>query len=92
MGICYEDWKPRPKGQFTGNMWAMDANVHYMTHYENALLLSFILKSSTDPYEKAQASKELATADRKMDYWKRHHSYDPKKVEKSIMEAKRRWR
>lgn len=89
MGIVYDEWKPKSK--FTGNMWAMDANKCYMTHFENALLLGFILKNSTNTIEKCQASKELAIADRKMDFWARHHSFNQKEIEKAMSAARGKW-
>ena len=90
-GIVYGN---EPKSKFDPrskiNEW--DPHPHYAKHLANHHLLSFIHKNSKDPREKAQASKELAIADKKMTFWERHPLFDDRMKEKIHQKVKNEWK
>jgi hypothetical protein len=68
-----------------------DAVEKFMGHYNSSLTLSFFLAHGTMA-EKAQASKELAMCDRKMNYWRRQPHYCAERAARAIEKARRSWR
>ena len=90
MGIFYDEHSAG--GKFEGDYYKMNATKHFLTHYANFLTLQFIVNSTKNLYEKAQATKEKDIADRKMTYWKRHPNYDHEKAQAEVAKLKAQWR
>lgn len=69
----------------------INANKSYLKHYENSLLLQFMLNNGTQD-ERRQASKELAICDRKMSRMEKHANFDWQYVLPEIEKLKKLWR
>lgn len=80
-----------PAEPFIGDPNRLDAVKHYMKHFDNLLLLTFIEQKSKSGLEKAQASKEIAIAKRKLAWWKNHPRYDHSEVMRRCEQAKKVW-
>src|SRR5947208_662889 len=76
MGIIYADTEERAVPKHPVDYYKLNAVKHFMTHYNNAKILQLIASKSLDRRERAQATKELAKADKKMEYWRRHPNWD----------------
>ncbi|WP_156421582.1 hypothetical protein [Aureimonas sp. AU40] len=72
-------------------MGTWDGTKHYLKHYANSLYLAFIAKSTKDGAERRQAESELAIAERKMAYWRRHPNYVQADALKGIADLKKQW-
>ena len=69
----------------------LNATGAYINHYNNSLLLSFIARESDNFAEKAQARKELAMAEKKMDHWKKHPNFNAEEVQRMCEKLKADW-
>lgn len=67
------------------------ATDNWMRHFDNSLYLTFILKNDPDRNERAQAQKELAVCERKMDHWKRHPNWDTLEAGRKAEESRKLW-
>jgi hypothetical protein len=52
-----------------------DAVKHWSRHYANYKFLSFIETRSDDFAERAQARKEIAICQKKMEHWRKHANW-----------------
>lgn len=90
--ICYEE------NPFVGRASAsrgfdpnrVDPHKGYLRHYENYLLLKFMLLNGTT-LEKAQASKELVKCESKMAWHENHRAFDRRQVEAQVRRLKAQW-
>lgn len=89
MAIFYSDG-PREAG-FPVDYHRMNACKHFVNHYSNWLQLDWIARKTKNFYEKSQAVKEMAIAERKMNYWKRHPNYEMETVLREVQKLKRQW-
>lgn len=89
MSFIYSD-EPR---SFSGNLNIAAMNPHkpYRTHLENWYYLTFIKANSKDYREIQQAEKELVICQRKLDYWKRHPSFEPSVGAQITDDVKKMW-
>lgn len=89
-GIVYHDHEG---GKFnpTTPIDQWDPHPHYEKHLENHHMLNFIMKNSKDAREKAQASKELGTAEKKMSFWSKHPRFEQKKGEDIHSKVRQKW-
>lgn len=71
--FCYSDNQPRSATPV--NVWKMNPNKAFMSHYANFLYLDFILNNG-DYQERQQARKELVICERKMKFWERHPDFN----------------
>jgi hypothetical protein len=77
--ICYSDTKE----PFTGRQIRIDLidpHPKWETHFANHCFLSFVQRKSQDRNERAQATKELAICERKMNWWERHPLFNKDKA------------
>ena len=82
-----EPFRGRPKPYHE-----QDAVTYWLKHYENSKYLTFLLQHpNTTALEKMQASKELNTATKKMEHWKRHVNWDPKRAGSLAQEVDKQW-
>lgn len=81
----------QPRTEFKGDIWAMKANVHYMTHFNNFLILNAMQKDQKHN-EAAQIEKELTICKRKMAFWGRHPNYSAAEVSPQKEELVRLWK
>ena len=88
-GIVYDD-SPKGGGNFNPNKVTNPNNI-WKGHLDNYKYLQFIHKSSKDPREKIQASKEMDTAQKKMSYWEKHPLFSKKTAEVHTKEANKKW-
>jgi hypothetical protein len=90
--IIYNDTEPkRPFFGRPGSYHEQPATKHYLNHYGNFVLLSFIAGRSEDFRERYQANKEIMIAKRKMKFWYRHANFSLKEAMEGIAEVKRIW-
>lgn len=93
--FVYDDNEGSPRGrqsfQSVVKYHNLNANKHFMTHYSNAKYLTFLAQNETTPIARAQASKELEIANRKMDYWKRHPNFDINAIRTQTEELDKQW-
>ena len=75
--FCYSDNQPRSATPV--NVWKMNPNKAFMSHYSNFLYLDFILNNGTYQ-ERQQARKELTICERKMKFWERHPDFNKETV------------
>jgi hypothetical protein len=92
MGIIYDDNPTREVPKHPVDYYKLNANKHYMTHYSNYLTLQFMQRSETRAREKAQVTKELGTAERKCQYWRRHPNFREEEVIPEIQKLRKQWR
>lgn len=88
MSICYNE-----NDKYTGppiSYHKINANSSYLKHYENSLLLQFMLQNGSMK-ERAEASKELAICDRKMSRMEKHANFDWDAVLPEIEKLKKLW-
>ena len=71
--------------------YKINANKSYLKHYENSLLLQFMLNNG-DMNERRQASKELAICERKMSRMEKHANFDWNVVLPEVEKLKKLWR
>lgn len=71
--FCYSDSEPRSATPI--NIWRMNPNKPFMTHYANFLYLDFILNNG-NYVEQQQARKELKICERKMAFWEKHPDFN----------------
>ncbi len=90
MSIIYSDTEKH--GKFVGDYYSMPANSCWLKHYGNYLILSAILKDPNDAVEKRQAQKELATCERKLDYWKKHPNFNTVAAANDAQAMKKLWK
>jgi len=90
-GIVYSDTSEPFSHAARGNLSKINPNKAYKTHLENHHYLHFIQKNSKDAKEKIQCTKEIGTAERKMEYWKRHPDFSKKQQEADHAEVKKKW-
>jgi hypothetical protein len=69
----------------------LNAITGYMKHFDNYLFLKFIQENTKDFKEKAQATKELTICERKMEWWKKHPTYDQQRITSLCAAAKSKW-
>lgn len=86
--ILYSDTAPR--GQFKGNVWDMDANKHYLKHYDNMLYLRFMARKGTFQ-ERTQAEHEMKICRRKLNFWAQHPNYDDDYIKPIVAEKNKTW-
>ena len=89
MSICYNE-----NERYNGPPISYDkinANRSYLRHYENSLLLQFVLNNGTQN-ERRQASKELAICDAKMSRMEKHANFDWAVVLPEIEKLKKMWK
>jgi hypothetical protein len=89
MHIVYSDEKQAFSGVVRYEN--LDASKHWLTHYGNYLYLKFIFDKSEDRVERHQASKEIAIAERKMTYWRRHPNFSLAKIDAGKAILHRQW-
>lgn len=58
----------------------MNPNSKWAEHSYNHMILDHIARATKDVKERAQASRELEIAVRKMKYWERHPEFDPSRA------------
>jgi hypothetical protein len=88
MSICYNE-----NERYTGppiSYNKINANRSYLRHYENSLLLQFLMLNG-DMQERAQASKEMNICQRKMERMEKHANFDWEKVLPEIEKLKKLW-
>lgn len=88
MHICYNENERYNGPPISYNK--INANRSYLRHYENSLLLSFMLKNGTTE-EKRQASKELDLCQAKMERMEKHANFDWEQVLPEIEKLKKLW-
>jgi hypothetical protein len=91
MHLVYEENLPKRTSKKPFRAEEYDATKKYLAHYANSLTLLFFLEKGTR-LERAQASKELAIAERKMEYWQRQSNFDRYAMIQGIIALKRSWR
>ena len=72
-----------------------DANATslWLNHFSNALYLRFIAQHpKTNTIEKMQANRELAIADKKMNFWAKHPNYNKEHANMEADNLKRNWK
>lgn len=89
---CYSDDEGVGSNGKPFNPAYFDANAKYAEHFGNSLLLNFLLQGATMVAEKAQITKELGKAERKMKYWERQENYSLEEVTPLLMKERRKWR
>jgi hypothetical protein len=87
--IIYDD--PEPHTHFRGFRGTPNPHKNYVKHVQNWFYLKFVLSKTPSITDKFQATKELAICERKLDYWYRQPSFDPKEVEKDLRDLKATW-
>jgi hypothetical protein len=92
MGIIYADTEERSVSRHPVDYYKLNAVKHFMTHYNNAKILQLIVSKSPDRRERAQATKELAKADKKMEYWRRHPNWNPYEAGIETAKVDKQWR
>lgn len=77
---------------FTGSVKfdKLNAVKGYLRHYDNLMFLTFMSNNGTFQ-EKAQARKELAICERKLQWWQRHPNYVQQEVLAGIDKIKAQW-
>lgn len=88
MSICYDE-----NERYNGppiSYYKINANKSYLRHYENSLLLQFMLQNG-NMKERADASKELAICDKKMNYMEKHANFVWEAVLPEIERLKKLW-
>ena len=89
MFICYNE-----NDKYNGppiSYHRINANKSYLRHYENSLLLQFMINNGTMA-ERRQASKELALCDAKMSRMEKHANFNFDEVLPEIEKLKKLWR
>lgn len=89
MHLIYPDVAPRT-GQTGGrppNYLEIDASGKWLEHFQNRLRLDHIAKTHADFQTRQRAEFELLTAERKMDYWKKHPNWDFSQIKHEVAEA-----
>ena len=89
MALIYEETSGGRGGAISTA--SMDATACWLTHFSNSLHLKFIAERSTDVHERAQANKELAIAERKMAFWKKHPNFETLKAANGAAALKKNW-
>lgn len=88
--IIYED-NPPP---FTGTpvpYLKMAANKHYLRHYSNMLILQAMGAAPKDAVERRQVAKEMATCQKKLDYWAKHPNFNHQQATEACLTLKKQW-
>ena len=75
MFLIYDN-KPFEKEFNWSDIYRMDPNRCWATHFYNRHVLAYISRTTTDMNEKFQAEKEIKLADRKMQFWERISDFD----------------
>jgi hypothetical protein len=89
MFICYDE---NAKSAFTGRLSNVDPNKAYLKHFANKLYIAFVMKHpESTVQERAQASRELAIADRKMTYWERNPEFSLAAIDTDMQKLKALW-
>lgn len=88
MSICYDE-----NERYSGppvSYYKINANRSYLRHYENSLLLQFMMQNG-NMKERAQASKEMGLCQRKMERMEKHANFDWSVVLPEIEKVKKLW-
>lgn len=87
--IIYDDTEPHT--HFRGFKGTPNPHKNYVRHLGNWFYLKFVLTKTASLIDKFQATKELAICERKLDYWYRQPTFDPKEVEPEVRNLKSTW-
>jgi len=92
MHFVYSD-EPAPRAVNAGRFDVNDANPHkyYVEHFSNLLYLDFIARNGTFG-EAHRATKEIAIAQRKLNFWSRHPAFNVQCVANELSRLKREWK
>jgi hypothetical protein len=90
--ICYEEnpLTARASASRGFDPSRVDPNKGYLRHYENYLLLQFMLANGTTE-EKMQASRELVKCERTMAWHENHAAFEAQRVYAERARLKARW-
>jgi hypothetical protein len=88
MSICYNENEVYTGPPISYNK--INANRSYLRHYENSLLLQFMMLNG-DMRERAQASKEMGICQRKMERMEKHANFNWDAVLPEIEKLKKLW-
>jgi len=91
MAIIYEDNPVRSAGP-PPNLDNVDGTKMWLHHFSNSLILTAIQHRPKDFAEKVQATKELATCERKMEFWRKHPRFDQQKAADESLKLKNMWK
>lgn len=90
MGIVYDETRIMGQGPSTPvHTW--DGTKHYLRHYGNSLYLRFVAGRTNDGQERRQAERELAIAEKKMAFWRRHPNYVHEDALRGVAKLKKEW-
>jgi hypothetical protein len=89
MSICYNENEKYNGPPISYNR--INANGSYLRHYENSLLLQFMMQNGTMK-ERADASKEMNICQRKMERMEKHPNFDWDVVLPEIQKLKKLWK
>ena len=88
MKLVYDENPPRSSN--FGFLKNLNATKQALRHFENSLYLTFMMQKGNFA-ERAQASRELTIAEKKVEYWKKQKSFDREEFLRGCEKLKNSW-